>query len=121
MRKLRAVACASALMAFTGIIALPSTGFAADAANLEEGRKIAEDRAKGNCLACHIMGKGDSPGDLGPPLVAMSARYPDRAKLRAQIWDATKANPETIMPAFGKYQALSEEEIDKVVDYLLTL
>jgi sulfur-oxidizing protein SoxX len=96
-------------------------GLAADAASLEEGRKIAEDRAKGNCLACHVMGKGDSPGDIGPPLVAMAARFPDRAKLRAQIWDATQANPETIMLAFGKYKVLTEEEIDKVVDYLLTL
>lgn len=118
MQKLRAAACASVLMM---LLVGPTVGIAADASALEEGRKIAEDRTKGNCLACHVMGKGDSPGDLGPPLVAMSARYPDRTKLRAQVWDATKANPETIMPAFGKYQALSEEEIDKVVDYLLTL
>ena len=51
----------------------------------------------------------------------MKARFPDKAKLRAQIWDATKANPNTIMPPFGRQQVLSEGEIDKIVEYVYTL
>ncbi|MCB1877486.1 MAG: sulfur oxidation c-type cytochrome SoxX [Chromatiales bacterium] len=87
----------------------------------DDGKKVAFDRTKGNCLACHLMGDGESPGDIGPPLVAMKARFPDRAKLRAQIWDATVANPESIMLPFGRHHILTEEEIDQVVDYLYTL
>lgn len=93
----------------------------ADAASVAEGKQVAFDRKKGNCLACHAMDDGMSPGNIGPPLVVMQTRFPDRDKLRAQVWDATVANPESIMPPFGKHQILSEQEIDRIVDYLLTL
>ena len=88
---------------------------------VEQGKKIAEDRTKGNCLACHVMGDGQLPGNIGPPLVGMKARFPDKAKLRAQIWDATKRNPNTMMPPFGRHGILTEDEIDKVVEYVYTL
>jgi sulfur-oxidizing protein SoxX len=51
----------------------------------------------------------------------MKARFPERAVLRAQTWDATKKNPHSMMPPFGKHGALTEEELDKVVDYIYTL
>nr|NIQ97797.1 sulfur oxidation c-type cytochrome SoxX [Desulfuromonadales bacterium] len=51
----------------------------------------------------------------------MQARFPDRAVLRAQIWDATARNPDSRMPPFGKYEILSEEEIELIVDYLYSL
>jgi len=95
---------------------------AADTPNvIEEGKELAFDRKKGNCLACHAAGDGESPGNIGPPLIAMKARFPDKAKLRAQIWDATKANPGSRMPPFGKYKIVSEEELDKIVEYIYTL
>jgi len=53
--------------------------------------------------------------------VAMKARYPDKAKLRAQIWDPTAKNPATIMPPFGKHEILTEDEIDAVVEWVWTL
>ena len=87
----------------------------------EKGKDVAFDRKKGNCLACHVMDDGTLPGNIAPPLVAMSLRYPDKEKLRAQIWDATVANPNTIMPPFGRHQILTEEEIDEVVEYVYTL
>lgn len=59
--------------------------------------------------------------DIGPPLVDMRARFPDRRQLLRQIWDASVANPNTIMPPFGKNRILSAEEIDLIVDYLYTL
>ncbi len=113
---------ALSLAAFgAGANTLPTTAGAADAEVVKLGKEVAFDRKKGNCLACHLMDDGASPGDIGPPLVAMKARFPDRAALRAQIWDAQVANPATRMPPFGKHQALSEKEIDAVVDYLYTL
>lgn len=106
------------LLALFGMASVAAPVMASD---LEEGKKLAFDRKKGNCLACHMVADGVSPGDLGPPLIAMKARFPDRAVLRAQIWDATVKNPESIMPAFGRYKALSEKEIDLITDYVLTL
>ena len=67
------------------------------------------------------MDDGVSPGNLGPPLVAMKARFPEREVLRAQIWDAQEKNPETIMPPFGRHGMLSEAELNKVVDYVWSL
>ena len=105
----------------TGLGMMPMAAGAADAEQVKYGKEVAFDRKKGNCLSCHMMDDGVSPGDLGPPLIAMKVRFPDRAKLRAQIWDAQTANPGTRMPPFGKHQALSEKEIDAIVDYLYTL
>ena len=106
---------------FAGVGMLSSVATAASAETIELGKKVAFDRSKGNCLACHMMGDGVSPGNIGPPMIAMKARFPDRAKLREQIWDPQIANPGTRMPPFGKHQALSEAEIDAIVDYLYTL
>jgi sulfur-oxidizing protein SoxX len=91
------------------------------ASSVEEGKKLAFDRKQGNCLACHMIEGGISPGDIGPPLIAMKARFPDRAKLRAQIYDATVANPESIMIPFGRHKALSDAQIDSIIDYMYTL
>lgn len=94
---------------------------AADASVVEEGKKLSFDRKKGNCLACHQIEGGDLAGNIGPPLVAMKARYPDKAKLRAQIWDATEVNPNSIMPPFGRHKIVSDTDIDKIVEYIHTL
>jgi sulfur-oxidizing protein SoxX len=86
-----------------------------------DGRSLAFDKKKGNCLACHAIPsekKAEAPGNIGPPLVNMKERYPDRAKLRAKIWDATVTNPDTVMPPFGRNKILTEQEIDLVTDYI---
>ena len=85
-----------------------------------QGVCVAIDRTKRNCLSRHLLA-GINYGDVAPPLVSMKQRFPDKAKLRAQVWDATVANPKTVMPPFGKHGILSEDEIDKVVEFLLTL
>ena len=90
-------------------------------AAIEKGKALAFERRKGNCLACHVIEGGDLAGNYGPPLVSMKARYPDREKLREQIWDAAIQEPNTRMPPFGRHKILTEEEIDLVVDYILTL
>lgn len=98
----------------------------ADAPKAEEkkevtGKDLAFDRAKGNCLACHMIAGGDLPGNIGPPLVGMAARFPDKAKLKAQIYDARVANPDTIMIPFGPMGVLNDAELDKVVDFIAGL
>lgn len=103
-------------------LGLASLGFAAEGvAEQADGRTLAFDRTKGNCLACHAIPgepKAESPGNIGPPLVNMKGRYPDRANLRAKIWDATAAYPDSVMPPFGRNKILTEQEIDLVTDYI---
>ena len=124
MRKLHQVAVATAC-AFSAIMLSGSVLAAEDGAKKEPtGKELAFDRKKGNCLACHAMPSlpdVESAGLYGPPLIAMSARYPDKAKLRLQIWDATVANPSSTMIPFGKHGVLTEKEIDKVTDFVYGL
>jgi sulfur-oxidizing protein SoxX len=89
--------------------------------NLDKGRALAFDRNKGNCLACHMMADGELPGSVAPPLIAMKARFPDRALLREQIWDATIRNPDSVMPPYGKHGVFTEKELDLVVDFVYSL
>lgn len=103
-------------------LGLIGSTMAADAGSSQEsGQSLAFDKNKGNCLACHAIPKdpkATAPGNIGPPLIGMKSRFPDRAKLRAQIWDATVANPNTSMPPFGKNKILTEPEIDQVTEYI---
>ncbi len=85
-----------------------------------QGGCIVIDRAKGNCNACHQV-PGIVSGDIATKFENMALRWPDKAKLRAQIFDPSQANPMTVMPPFGKNQILTPDEIDKVVEFILTL
>ena len=100
---------------------LSLTAGVASADMIADGKKVSFDRKKGNCLACHMIAGGESPANIGPPLIAMKARYPDKAKLRAQIWDPTAANPNTTMPPFGLHRILTDKEIDLVTEYVYSL
>ncbi len=108
-------------IAFGSLSFTPKAAKADEKSAENEGQEIAFHRKKGNCLACHKIAGGSLPGNIGPELVNMKARYPDKSKLRAQIWDATASNPNTIMPPFGKHKMLSEEEIDKITDFIYGL
>ena len=84
------------------------------------GQVLAFDRGKGNCLTCHAIKGGDAPGNLGPPLADMKARFPDRKELAAIVFDETKHNPQTVMPPFGRNLILTDGEIEAIVDFLYT-
>jgi sulfur-oxidizing protein SoxX len=84
------------------------------------GQALAFDRGKGNCLTCHDIKGGDAPGNLGPPLADMKARFPDRKELAAIVFDETRRNPQSVMPPFGRNLILTEGEIDAIVDFLYT-
>jgi sulfur-oxidizing protein SoxX len=88
------------------------------------GKALAFNPQKGNCLACHGMPTvkdAEQPGNSGPPLIAMSARFPNKADMRAKIWDATASKPASFMPPFGKHRVLSEAEIDLIVEFVYGL
>lgn len=89
--------------------------------SMVEGCALSFSRRHGNCLGCHQIQGGTQPGNAGPPLIVMKARFPDRAVLRAQIWDATVKNPNSLMPPFGRHQALSEGQIDQITDFIHSL
>jgi len=99
------------------------------------GRKVAVNRKKGNCLACHAMPIPEQPfhGQVGPPLAGVGARYSE-GQLRLRVVDSKLINPATIMPAFyraegfhrvmKKFQGktiLDPQEVEDVVAYLMTL
>ena len=111
-----AVIAASALALAPGLAAA-----VAAEGDAEAGQKVANDRKTGNCVACHVMPDAESPGAIGPPLIQMQARYPDIEKLRAQIWDATDANPGSSMPPFGKHGILTEEQFNDVLAYIWSI
>lgn len=117
------LAMASALtLMFGGLTAITHTASAAEAATvIEQGKAIAFNRKLGNCLACHKIKGGEMPGNIGPALVNMAERYPDKKELRMVIWNMSKFNPNTIMPPFGKNKILTNDELDKVVEFIHTL
>lgn len=122
MRKTaKLISTATSAVILLGCLTLaPATSVVAASA-VEDGKKLAFNRKKGNCLACHAIKGGKLAGDLGPPLIAMKARFPDKAKMRAQIWDSTRNNPNTTMPPFGRHKILSESDINKIAEYIYTL
>ena len=88
---------------------------------IEQGKALTFERSKGNCLACHRIEDGELPGTLGPPLLAMKLRFPERDGLKRQICDATIRNENTRMPPYCRHGILTEDEVDLIVDYLYTL
>ncbi len=101
----------------------------------KRGRKLAINRKKGNCLACHTMPVPEQAdhGEIGVTLYAVAKRY-NIGQLRLRLVDSKKVNPATIMPAFyrnaglhrvqkkwvGK-TVLSAQEIEDILAYLMTL
>ncbi|MCW8900118.1 MAG: sulfur oxidation c-type cytochrome SoxX [Gammaproteobacteria bacterium] len=112
---------ASAVLVLLGTAALtPTVAMAVDTGLAAEGMKIAEDRKKGNCFTCHDYTGAHLAGNIGPPLTGVSKRK-SRKEIYDQIWDSTKANPDTTMPPFGKHEVLSEKEVNAITEWVLTL
>lgn len=114
----------SALATGVAILSLATMSNLADSSpqgRIAEGKVLAMERSKGNCLACHMIEDGELPGNLGPPLLAMKVRFPDRTALFAQVCDATARNRNSRMPPFCRHGILTDEEVELIVDYLYTL
>lgn len=110
------VSAACAFMCALAAAADPSSG-----SDIDKGRNLAFARDKGNCLACHVIAGGTQMGDIGPPLVDMRKRFPDPERLRAQLRDPLQFNDRSLMPPFGRYAILSEQEIESIVEFLHSL
>jgi sulfur-oxidizing protein SoxX len=119
--KIRFISTATCVAALLGVFATPIVQAATQAEMIAEGKQIAFNRQLGNCLTCHSMDDGEASGNIGPPLLAMKARFPDKKALRAQIWDSTVRNPASMMPPFGKHNILTEKQIDDVVEFVYSL
>ena len=91
------------------------------ASAIEEGRKIAFDRRKGNCMACHIMAGATLAGTVGPPPHRNEGAFPRQDEAARPDPDSTQINPQSLMPPFGRHEILTEDEIDKVVEYVHSL
>ena len=111
----------SARTALAAFALLMSASAASAQSGAADGQKLAFDRGKGNCLTCHAIKGGDSPGTVGPALSDIKTKYPDRNDLLAIVNDETRRNPQTVMPPFGRNRILTEKEINAIVDFLQTL
>ena len=107
------------------------TGVAGDAAR---GRVLVLDRAS-TCILCH---SGPFPetrfqGDLAPSLAGAGSRWTE-SQLRLRLVDASRLNPDTIMPSYYRVDGLqrvgrnwqgkpilSAEQIEDIVAYLVSL
>ena len=70
-----------------------------------------------NCLGCHtIAGNGK---EIGPVLTNVADKRTDREWHVKHLKNPKEFESESTMPAFG--ERLSDEQIGKIVDYLLTL
>ncbi|MBV8333850.1 MAG: sulfur oxidation c-type cytochrome SoxX [Alphaproteobacteria bacterium] len=108
------------------------TGAAGDPAR---GREVVLDRRLGACLLCH---SGPFPeekfqGNLAPDLSGVGSRWSD-GQLRLRLVDATRLNPDTIMPPYYRVDGLTRvgaawrgkpilnaDQIEDVVAFLSTL
>jgi L-cysteine S-thiosulfotransferase len=108
------------------------TGSPGDA---ERGRAIVVNRQLGLCLLCH---SGPFPeermqGNLAPSLAGAGTRWSE-AQLRLRIVDSKRLNPDSLMPAYHRSEALvrvgrawegqpllTAAQVEDVVAFLVTL
>jgi sulfur-oxidizing protein SoxX len=120
MKRLLLLACCFPCFAFAG--------------NADKGRALALARVDGGCLLCHAIPGADRPaGNIGPSLAGVGARLDARA-IRMRIRDASRFNPDTVMPPYGRTDGLyavapqyrgkpllTGQQIDDLVAFLVTL
>ena len=79
---------------------------------------------KGRCIACHQLPQGVGPAtraDLGPRLEGTRMRELGRDRIREVIVDPMRANPDTVMPPYGRHRILEAAEIDRLTEFLHAL
>jgi len=113
-------------------IQAPLTETAGDPAR---GRAIVGDRKLGLCLLCHSGPFPENPlqGTLAPSLAGVGSRL-SVGQLRLRVVDASRVNPNTIMPPYYRTEDLTRvahsyagtpiltaEQVEDVVAFLSTL
>ena len=100
----------------------------------ERGEKIVTNRTIGLCLLCHAGPYQDRfQGTMAPDLKGAGSRW-NEGQLRLRIVDASRLNPDTIMPPYYRADGLNRvspgfrgkpiltaEQIEDVVAHLMTL
>jgi sulfur-oxidizing protein SoxX len=101
----------------------------------ERGRAIVVNRRIGLCLLCHSgpFAEERLQGTLAPDLAGVGSRY-SAGQLRLRIVDASRVNPQTIMPLYYRIDGLQRvaspyigkpiltaDQIEDIVAFLTTL
>ena len=99
------------------------------------GEQIFVEREAGHCVLCHRVEGLDAPfqGNLGPALTGIGSLL-SAAQIRLRVVDASRLNPDTIMPPYFRSEGLqqvasdyrgqtvlSAEQIEHLVAWLATL
>ena len=109
----------------TGILAVLAAAIAPGVrAQKDQGLELFIRPDKGYCIACHQVPPQAGPvtrSNVGPPLSGARMRELGSAQLHELLRDPTRANPDTVMPPFGRHRILDDHEIDLVTEYLLAL
>jgi sulfur-oxidizing protein SoxX len=100
-----------------------------------EGERIVRDMSNASCLICHALPIEDEPdpGNIAPPLDGVADRFSE-GELRLRLVDPKAINPDTVMPAYYKWEGLNRvletyegkpiytaQQVEDVVAYLMTL
>ena len=99
------------------------------------GKSVLVQRDRGYCILCHTLPEADVKfaGNIGPPLAGVGQRL-DASRIRGRIVDPTRHDPNSVMPSYYRTEnlnrvaaaykgktALSAQDIEDAVAYLLTL
>ena len=105
------------------------------AGNPERGRAIVADRRVGLCLLCHSgpFPEASQQGNLAPSLAGAGSRN-SPGQLRLRLVDASRINPQTIMPPYYRVEGLNRvaapylgkpiltaQQIEDIVAFLMML
>ena len=114
---------------------LASSTLALADANALRGAAIVASRSQGLCGLCHALPGQPAhlQGTLGPPLAGVGSRY-SADELRQHLLAPERFNPDTVMPAYGRSDGLTQvapalrgrpllapAQIDDVLAYLASL
>jgi sulfur oxidation c-type cytochrome SoxX len=85
------------------------------------GRELAMARDKGYCIVCHQLPGEQWAGSVGALLLNFKKHnYPNELVFQ-QIFDSRVFNPISVMPPYGTFGILNEQEIRDLVAYLQSL
>ncbi|HZP79592.1 MAG TPA: sulfur oxidation c-type cytochrome SoxX [Pseudolabrys sp.] len=131
---LLSVAAADELRPFTVVGDAIPASLTGEKGDPERGRTIVLNRNVGLCLLCHSgFPEVRFQSNLAPSLQGAGSRWSE-GQLRLRIVDASRLNPETIMPPYYRVDGLTRvapnfrgkpiltaEQIEDVVAFLMTL
>lgn len=82
------------------------------------GQALANERSKGNCVACHLLKGAEQPGSKGPDLTTYGTWGRSDEETYALVYDMRWRNPDTVMPPVGINQVLNDQELRDVIAFL---